>query len=78
MNGPLTPNFLRKPDRICNAKVSESKRAEKKERKGAKKTKQNKKNIWNRQSQKESKFWLMRMHQTEILHIFVPNLREVE
>ena len=28
----LTPNFLRKPERICNAKGNESKRAGKKER----------------------------------------------
>jgi len=26
---------------------------------------------------KKSKFWLMRTHQTEIFHIFVPNLTEI-
>ena len=33
----LTPNFLRKSERICNAKGNESKRAGKKERKEEKK-----------------------------------------
>ena len=28
-------------------------------------------------AKKKSKYWLMRMHQIEILHNFVPNLREI-
>ena len=40
-----------------------------------------KKKVWNGQwpkkSQKKSKFWLMRMHQTKIFHIFAPNLGEI-
>ena len=51
----LTPNFLRKPERICNEKGNESKRAGKKERKEEKK--------FGAGSQKKKyKFWLMHMH----------------
>ena len=45
-------------------------KAEKKGRKRARKIIEN--GLW----QKESKFWLMRVHRIEILHNFVPNLRD--
>ena len=35
-----------------------------------------KKKVQNGQSQKMSKFWLIRKHQIKIFHIFVPNLGE--
>ena len=71
----LTTNLLRQPESICNAKGSRGKRAEK-ERKGARKilgTSNHKKTT----TTNKSKFWLMRMHQIEILHSFVPNLWEI-
>ena len=52
-------------ERICNTKGTESKRTERKEKKEARKK-------FKTGSQKKSKFWLMRMHQIEILsQIFV-------
>ena len=59
------------PERICNANGTESKRAGKKERKEARKK------ILNGQPEKVQFFWLMRMHQIEIIQIFASNLREI-
>ena len=71
------PNFLWQPERIWNAKGSESKSAEKKERKLALK----KLGTGNRKKKNDnslkSTFWLMRMHQIEIFYNFVPNLGKI-
>ena len=62
----LQSRFISQNDitRICNAKDTEIKRAGKKERREARKK------ILNRQSKKLQFFWLMRMHQIEIIQIF--------